>query len=84
MLSALVYLGAFEWTREGARRPYVINEVMYSNGILVKEVDRLNKEGFLKNAKWVTNKEVTDANLLDAGAGAVYASVLCLSYERWV
>lgn len=67
MVSALVYLGAFEWTREGARRPYVINEVMYSNGILVKEVDRLNKEGFLKNAKWVTNKEVTDANLLDAG-----------------
>ncbi len=67
LVAALLYMGAFEWTREGARRPYVINEVMYSNGILAKEVDRLNKEGFLKNARWVKNKEVTDENLLDAG-----------------
>jgi mono/diheme cytochrome c family protein len=67
MLSAMGYMGAFEWTREAARRPYVINEVMYSNGILKKEVERINQEGFLKNAKWVQNKEVTEANQLEAG-----------------
>jgi mono/diheme cytochrome c family protein len=67
MLSAMGYMGAFEWTREAARRPYVINEVMYSNGILKKEVERINQEGFLKNAKWVQNKEVTETNQLEAG-----------------
>ena len=67
MISAMGYMGAFEWTREAARRPYVINEVMYSNGILKKDVERINREGFLKNAKWVQNKEVTDSNLLEAG-----------------
>ncbi len=39
MVAAMGYMGAFEWTREAARRPYVINEVMYSNGILKSEVD---------------------------------------------
>lgn len=67
LFAAMGYMGSFEWTREAARRPYIINEVMYSNGILKTDVERLNTEGFLKNAKWVKNKEVTDANLLDAG-----------------
>jgi len=67
MIAAMGYMGAFEWTREAARRPYVINQVMYSNGILVKEVDRINQEGFLKNAKWVRHKEITGANQLEAG-----------------
>lgn len=67
MVAAMGYMGAFEWTREGARRPYIINEVMYSNGILKTEVERINQEGFLKNAKWVQHKEVTEANQLEAG-----------------
>lgn len=67
MIAAMGYMGAFEWTREGARRPYVINEVMYSNGILKGEVERINSEGFLKSAKWVRHKEVTRDNQLEAG-----------------
>lgn len=67
MIAAMGYMGAFEWTREAARRPYIVNEVMYSNGILKKEVERINQEGFLKNARWVQNKEVTEANQLEAG-----------------
>lgn len=67
MVAAMGYMGAFEWTREAARRPYVINQVMYSNGILAKEVERINLEGFLKNAKWVKHKEITASNQLEAG-----------------
>mgnify|MGYP001004224545 CR=1 FL=1 len=67
MVSAMGYMGAFEWTREAARRPYVVNEVMYSNGILAKDIERINQEGFLKNAKWVQHKEITEANQLEAG-----------------
>ncbi len=64
---SFIFMGAFEYTREAARRPYVINKVMYSNGIMEKDVAKLNKEGFLKNAKWVQTKEINDSNLLKAG-----------------
>lgn len=64
---ALATMGSFEWIREAARRPYVINEVMYSNGIMKADVERVNSEGFLKNAIWVENKEITLENQVRAG-----------------
>lgn len=67
MVSALVVMGGFEWTREAARRPYVINEVMYSNSILKMDVTALNENGFLRSALWVENKEVSEDNLALAG-----------------
>jgi mono/diheme cytochrome c family protein len=53
MGAALVIMGGFEWTREAARRPYVIYEVMYSNGILKNDVATLNEQGFIRSALWV-------------------------------
>lgn len=38
MLSALFVTGAGEWTREVLRKPYVLGDVMYSNGILAANV----------------------------------------------
>jgi mono/diheme cytochrome c family protein/cytochrome bd-type quinol oxidase subunit 1 len=67
MISALVVMGGFEWTREAARRPYVINEVMYSNSIMKKDVTALNDEGFLRSALWVQTREVSEENLALAG-----------------
>ena len=66
-IAGFVIIGAFEWTREAARRPYVINEVMYSNMILKSEVPVLQKEGFLKKAKWVTVRNITEENKIQAG-----------------
>jgi mono/diheme cytochrome c family protein len=57
MAASLVVMGGFEWTREAARRPYVINEVMYSNGIMKKDVAEINDKGFLRTALWVESKE---------------------------
>ncbi|MDD2541293.1 MAG: c-type cytochrome [Desulfuromonadaceae bacterium] len=67
MIAAMGYLGAFEWTREADRRPYVVNGYMYSDGILERDVERIDQEGYLKNAKWVQYKVVTEANQLDVG-----------------
>lgn len=67
MVCALLSIGSFEWTREAARRPYVLNEVMYSNSILKDEVLSLNQKGFLQAALWVQNKEVTAENRRGAG-----------------
>lgn len=67
LFCALAVMGSFEWIREAARRPYVINEVMYSNGILKSDIERLNSEGYLRQALWVENKELTGDNMLQAG-----------------
>ena len=65
--SALLIMGGFEWTREAARRPYVINEVMYSNGIMKDDVEKLNRDGFLPSAIWAENRVLSKDNQLSAG-----------------
>ena len=67
LFCALAIMGSFEWIREAARRPYVINEVMYSNSILKSNAEKLNTEGYLRNALWVENKELNDDNMMQAG-----------------
>jgi len=67
MLCGFVLLGSFEWTREAARRPYVVNEVIYSNSIFKNELAGLNEKGFLQSAMWVQHHEVTPENRMGAG-----------------
>jgi cytochrome bd-type quinol oxidase subunit 1 len=52
VLLAGTAFGSFERVREGSRKPFVIHGYMYSNGIRVDEVERLNKEGVLTKLKW--------------------------------
>jgi cytochrome bd-type quinol oxidase subunit 1 len=61
------WMGGFEYTREIARKPYVIYNYMYSNGIMVKEANTINKTGFLKNANWTEIHEITNENQMLAG-----------------
>ena len=67
MICALVFFGSFEWIREAARRPYAINEIVYSNMILKDEIETISSQGFLKSAKWVENREITEDTLVSAG-----------------
>ncbi|MEN2993737.1 MAG: cytochrome C [Thermodesulfovibrio sp.] len=67
LLIGLSWIGSFEYMREYARKPYVIYGYMYSSSVLVHDEERINKEGFLKLAKWSTIKEVTEENKLIAG-----------------
>jgi mono/diheme cytochrome c family protein len=67
VLIALIYFGAFEFVREGVRRPYIIADYMYSNQVLVKDVPELQKSGYLKPAKWNESDTITEENLLSSG-----------------
>jgi mono/diheme cytochrome c family protein len=67
MVCGLLIIGSFEWTREAARRPYVLNEVMYSNSILKNDVASLKENGYLQSAIWVKNKSITPENRSAAG-----------------
>lgn len=67
ILVGLAWMAGFEYMREIARKPYVLNEIMYSNSVFKTDVEKLNDEGFLTHAKWVQNRRVTSENMLDAG-----------------
>jgi cytochrome bd-type quinol oxidase subunit 1 len=55
MLLALMATGAGEYSREMLRKPYVIGHWMYSNGVRVPQVARINAEGYLAHSNWVWN-----------------------------
>ncbi len=57
LLAAFVFFGGYERVREGARKPFVIRDYMFSNGILVKDIARLDKEGVLSQAVWVARED---------------------------
>ncbi|MBN2645332.1 MAG: c-type cytochrome [Desulfuromonadaceae bacterium] len=63
---SFLVLSAFEWIREADRRPYVINNYRYSNGIAVTDVTQLN-QGFLAACRWSPIAEVTPDNVMQAG-----------------
>ena len=67
VLISLIYFGAFEFVREGGRRPFIIYDHMYSNQVFVDQVPQIRQAGFLPSAKWAEYKEITDDNLLEAG-----------------
>jgi Cytochrome C oxidase, cbb3-type, subunit III len=60
-------LGHFERAREFMRKPWVIGEYLYSNGIRKDELRFLQSEGILKHATYVKYHEVTADNRIEAG-----------------
>jgi len=77
LVIGLMYFGAFEFLREGGRRPYIIYDYMYSNAILQKDLDQVAESGILHRARWIEHRRVTSQNVL--GAGKELFNVLCLS-----
>jgi mono/diheme cytochrome c family protein len=64
----LVLLGSFERVREFIRKPFVIGEYMYANGVRVADLPLLQEEGLLRHATYARVREVTDGNGVAAGA----------------
>ncbi len=52
LLLALIATGSGEYAREMLRKPFVIGRWMYSNGVRVKDVERINTEGYLARTEW--------------------------------
>ena len=73
----LLWMGGFEYTRETARKPYVIAGYMYSNSILASEIPKLNRDGVLKHARWTATRQITDRSRLEAGRELF--NIQCLS-----
>lgn len=59
---SLLALGAVatastEYARETVRKPYVIEGHMYSNGVRVRDVQKLNTEGYLTQSMWTSGTD---------------------------
>lgn len=67
ILIGLIWMGGFEYSRENARRPYIITDYMYSTSIIKSDLSKINTAGILSNAKWTEIKEITESNRLAAG-----------------
>ncbi|MBO8173362.1 MAG: c-type cytochrome [Bacillaceae bacterium] len=77
-------IGEFEMIRETIRKPYVIYDYMYVNGIRVDEVEKFNKEGFLPNSKWMAVDEVNEDNVVEAGREIFKGQCLaCHTVDGW-
>ena len=67
VLASFLFLGVFERVREFIRKPYVIGEYMYANGILVEELPLYQQEGLLKNTPYASIETITEENKYQAG-----------------
>ncbi len=67
LVAAFGLLGGYERVREGARKPFVIRNYMFSNGVLVSEVAALNRDGILSKARWAAHEAGTNANPVSRG-----------------
>ncbi len=67
MILGLSIMFAGERVRESIRKPYVIYDYMYSNGLIINEFDVIKEQGILKSAKWVEIKEINEENKIQAG-----------------
>jgi mono/diheme cytochrome c family protein len=63
----LFTLGYFERAREFIRKPHVIADYMYSNGVTMKELPVFQRDGILRYATYVNEHQVTSENKIQAG-----------------
>lgn len=76
LMVGFCYLGAFEFIREGGRRPYIIRDYMYSNAIRVKDLPAVRQAGVLASARWAGTRAL-DADS-QVAAGREIFDLLCL------
>jgi mono/diheme cytochrome c family protein len=58
---ALAATASTEHAREMLRKPYVVGDHMFSNGVRRNEVERFNREGYLTGSMWLDSGAATPA-----------------------
>ena len=56
----LAWFGAFEWTRESLRKPYIITGYIYGNGAEVAEAANYKRDGLLSQISYRTGDDGAD------------------------
>ncbi|MEX1309679.1 MAG: cytochrome ubiquinol oxidase subunit I [Candidatus Sulfomarinibacteraceae bacterium] len=53
MAAAFGFFGGYERLREGIRKPFLIHSHLFSNGLLVSQIDEINRSGIAAHSGWV-------------------------------
>ncbi len=53
MAAAFGFFGGYERLREGTRKPFLIHSHLFSNGLLVSQIDEINRTGIALHSGWV-------------------------------
>jgi cytochrome bd ubiquinol oxidase subunit I len=61
MLLAAIATACGESMREYLRKPYIVKDYIYSNGVLVREVEKRTQEGYLAHTPWLVKGVGTDS-----------------------
>lgn len=84
MGSSVAFIGEFEVVRESIRKPFIIYDYMYANGLLEENREKYDEEGFLKHATWAKEREVTEDNVVDAGREVFIGQcITCHTVDGW-
>jgi mono/diheme cytochrome c family protein len=51
-LAAFAFFAGYERLREGTRKPFLIHSHMFSNGLLVSDIEAINSDGVLARSGW--------------------------------
>jgi mono/diheme cytochrome c family protein len=57
-IAAFSFFGGYERLREGARKPFLIHDYMFSNGVRVEDIATLNEQGVLSRAPWAGHSDL--------------------------
>jgi len=55
-IASFSFFGGYERLREGVRKPYLIHDFMFANGVRIDEIGRLNDSGILSKARWAAHQ----------------------------
>ena len=53
LLGAFAFFGGYERIREGARKPFLIHDHLFSNGLRVDRIAEINEQGLRASSGWV-------------------------------
>jgi len=59
-LAAFAFFGGYERLREGTRKPFLIHSHLFSNGLIVGDIEAINDQGVLARSGWAA-RGATDA-----------------------
>lgn len=77
MICGLAATGTTEWMRELLRKPYVVYNYLYSNGIHKDDVPALMQEGFLNKGRWAAGLAASQQD--DCAKGEIIFRYQCMS-----
>ncbi|GIN89766.1 c-type cytochrome [Siminovitchia terrae] len=82
--TSMAFIAEFEAVRESVRKPFIIYDYMYANGVLAKNEELYKKEGYLKHSTFSKVKEVTEDNRAEAGMELYRGQCMsCHTVDGW-